>query len=123
MTDFSTISGWSIMTPLEKWNTVARFQKRRIRLEHKREYDRNRRADKKKARIVEPIPGGYYTMAEIAKRQPVAISTVKRYISAHNVRVHRSGTNVFICEYDVILAIEAGKRARSENGKASRGKR
>jgi hypothetical protein len=121
MTDFSTIAGWSIMTPREKWNTVARFQKRRKRLEHKREYDRSKRAEKQKARIVEPIPGGYYPMAEIVQRQPIAISTIKRYISKKQVRVYRKGYHVAICEYDVILAIEAGKRARSENGKARRG--
>jgi hypothetical protein len=129
MTDFSTIAGWSIMTPLEKWNTVARFQKRRRedveqalrkdrRREHKREYDRKRRKEKQ-AKSFEAWnpPGGYYPMSEIIQRQPVAVSTVKRYIAAKKVRVYRVGYHIAICEYDVILAIEAGKQARAENGK------
>jgi hypothetical protein len=130
MTDYSAIIPlWPILSGREKFNALARLRNmerkraaRKARTDaskvQKRVYDEARRKEKqaKKAEAWNP-PGGYYPMTEIVERNNTAVSSVKRYISRGDVRIYKHGGRVVICEYDVILAIEAGIEARRENGR------
>lgn len=86
-----------------------------------------RKHSEKKSRVKKPRspkekpafapPSGYYQGQVIAERNHIAYSSVKRYVAAEKVRAYRVGRNAAYCEYDVILAIEEGKKARIENGR------
>lgn len=134
MTDYSAIIPlWPILSGREKFNALARYRAderkraarkpRKINVEQKKAYDKARREKVTAHKKAEwNPPGGFYPMAEILQRNDIAASSVKRYIAAGKVRVYRVGYHVAVCEYDVILAIEAGIEARRENGKRIRSK-
>jgi len=122
----SKLPEWASMTPREKFNLVGKHQK--INRDRKEEEEIRRvepEAKKVLPKVPKPTkqkdpfspPGGYYSMIDVIKRNSVSSATIKRYIANHQVKVYRQGFRIAVCECDVILAIEAGKQVRRNNGR------